>query len=79
MTPIMNWKQKIVMWAGIIAFSFIGVSPPTRVVSGLPERRGGRVGPLPSQVDTGRLLAYWSVVVAATVGLLVTFKDKKKD
>ena len=44
-----------------------------------PQLMGAAKIGVPFQIDVPKLGVQWAVVVAITGGLLVTFKDKKKD
>ena len=87
---IMNWKQKICLWVGIVAFVLMGIFPPwvaappgggNYVAGGyafilFPRNQFGESHWL-ARIDLGQLAAQWAMVAVVTAGLIVTFKDKK--
>jgi hypothetical protein len=62
----MNKKQKIIMWVGIAIFVFIGLTTETSF---------GMRGVY--WTDYGPLIARLVSTAVVTLGLIVTFKDKK--
>lgn len=66
----MNRKQIIVLWVGIIAFVYLGL---TCRISG----RGWTLEMESCVKDIAQLLVYWVVTAVVTGGLIYTFRDKK--
>ena len=85
----MNKKQLIILWIGIALIVGMGIYPPYMesfedtggfVPQGynfiFSERSEWRRHEM---VNVPQLFAQWFIVAVITGGLLVTFKDKKKD
>jgi len=74
----MNKKQLIVMWVGISFVVLMGILPPMNIMG---DRFRYKIfmllGKSSSFVDFGKLLIQCSIVGIITVGLIITFKDKK--
>lgn len=85
----MNLKQNICLWIGIAVIVVMGIFPPWTVGQTiLSPQDGGYHFILSHQevrsidcynLNTSRLLIQWTMVVVITGGLLITFKDKKKN
>jgi len=76
----MNKKQLIVMWVGIAFVVLMGILPPMNFIGGgFRYKFGLLLGRSSSFVDFGKLLIQCSIVGIITVGLIITFKDKKPE
>jgi len=74
----MNKKQLIVMWVGIGFVVLMGILPPKNFIAdGFRYEFGLLLGKSSSFVDFGKLLIQCSIVGIITIGLIITFKDKK--
>ena len=74
----MNKKQLIVMWVGIAFVVLMGILPPMNFIAdGFRYEIGLLLGVSSRSVDFGKLLIQCSIVGIITVGLIITFKDKK--
>jgi hypothetical protein len=82
----MNWKQKLVLWLGIIVFVGMTLYPPALVQQPF-EMPGGSASyreetvymwlfDVPSgKINYDRLLMQWAIVFAVTLGGLSSLKD----
>ena len=91
----MNKKQLISLWVGISIIVVMGLFPPWVVSLSDHQRDCGYdwIGTPPiykwssrgsvlavnAHLDIPRLCLQWSIISVVTVGLLITFKDKKKN
>ncbi len=87
----MSQKQKIVLWTGIIVIVAMGIFPPWLYTQARYVEVQTNAGhhfllnpPLPQdrvgygiRLDTSRLFVQWVIVAVVTVGLIISFQDKK--
>ena len=82
----MNWKQKLVLWLGIIVFVGMTLYPPVFVQEAY-ETSGGAASYKEvtqyiwlfdisgQKINHDRLFMQWAIVLAVTLGGLSTLKD----
>lgn len=87
----MNFKQKMVLWIGVIAIVWMGIVPPWQAVSKFPESNIKRVQAIghnpifepPSQhgagvtIDLTRLLIQWAITVLITAAWIYSIKPER--
>ncbi len=80
----MNWIQKTFLWIGIAVIVIMGIFPPW-AMSGqgafAPEGYSFILNP-PTElchINTSRLYVQWTMVAVVTGGLILTFKNNKKN
>ena len=82
----MNWKQKLVLWLGIIVFVGMALYPPAYVQQHYETSTGAASYKQVTQytwlfdisgqkMNYDRLFLQWAVVFAVTIGGLHTLKD----
>jgi len=81
----MNRKQKIVLWIGIAIVVLMGLFPPW--MGYIKAERGyirhtfiwyhPAARNMGMRIDVPHLCVQWSIIVAITGGLIITFKNKK--